>query len=324
MPVPMSVTYSNQAARDTGRGTPPMFSIFIPAYNRAHTLPRAFDSIDAQTCRDFEVLIVDDGSADGTRELVQGWAEDRPFAVSYQWQPNQGKHIAFNTVLPMLHGELMVMLDSDDKLAPDALAVFQQHWLAIPERERQSYAGIEGLTAFFDGRVAGSRFPQDVFDADHMAIRKQFGVTGDKKNAIRSDILRRFPYPQFPGERHVRPSLLWRRIAHDYKVRFINHVVQYIEYQPGGLSANRFCLRMRNPLGYRYFFLEEINIHGVADPLGVRFNNYVNYIRYSLHGHVGVAEQVRAIHSFVLWLFALPQGGLKFLSDRLRLHRCRR
>lgn len=300
-----------------------LFTIFIPTYNRAHTLPRAFASIEAQTCRDFDVVIVDDGSTDNTPELVKEWTQRVGFPVRYVRQQNQGKHGAFNAALEHLDGELMVMLDSDDKLTKDALDIFRRHWLAIPESERDGFCGVEGLTAFFDGTVAGSRFPEDVLDSDYLEIRRRYQVSGDKKNAIRSDLLKRFPYPVFPGERHVRPSLLWKRLADNYRTRYVNEVVEYIEYQPGGLSSNRFCLRMRNPMGYRYYYMEEVQNPQRAQSFGEQVTNYGNYIRYSLHSGVGIGRQLADVPSPWLWLLGLPRGVIKYISDRLRAGRCR-
>ena len=70
------------------------FTVFTPTYERAHTLARVYDSLCAQTFSDFEWVIVDDGSTDGTADLVVGWQTENRFPISYEKQPNQGKHIA--------------------------------------------------------------------------------------------------------------------------------------------------------------------------------------------------------------------------------------
>ncbi|MCU0971097.1 MAG: glycosyltransferase family 2 protein [Gammaproteobacteria bacterium] len=197
----------------------PRFSIFIPTYNRAHLLPRALESIAAQTCRDFEVVIVDDGSTDGTAALVEAWQGRASFPIVYCRQENQGKHGAHNAALPLLRGELTVILDSDDLLVPDALERLARHWDAIPPDQRPAFSGIEGLSAFFDGRLNGSGLPQPVLDADYLSLRRRHRVRGDMKGCVRTDLLRRFPFPRFDGERHIRPSLLWNRIAREYRTR---------------------------------------------------------------------------------------------------------
>lgn len=298
------------------------FTIFIPTFNRAHTLPRAFESIEKQTWRDFEVLIVDDGSTDDTKELVDAWRDRVDFPVRYHWQPNQGKHAAHNTALKFIRGYFTVVLDSDDMLVPNALERFKFHWDQIPESERGGYAGIEGLCAFMeDERISGGRFPQAVFDSNYIQMRRRLGIRGDKKGALRTTLLRRFPYPQFEGERHIRPSLLWERLAQHYRTRYINEVVQLIEYQPGGLSDDRFGLRMRNPRGFRYYYREQINVHEKKEGLRRRLDSHVKYVRYSLHCGVGVLEQAREVDSTLLWLASVPQGTLIWLRDKIKMRR---
>ncbi|HXK57407.1 MAG TPA: glycosyltransferase family A protein [Gammaproteobacteria bacterium] len=94
--------------------TRPLFSIFIPTYNRIDTLPRALESVACQHFRDFELIIVDDGSEDGTGELVNRWKQHFNGRLRYFWQENQGKHVAYNLAAREAEGELLVLLDSDD------------------------------------------------------------------------------------------------------------------------------------------------------------------------------------------------------------------
>ena len=297
------------------------FSIFIPTYNREKLLPRAFQSIERQSFQDFHVIIIDDGSSDQTKDLVAQWSQRVAFPVIYHWQKNQGKHAAHNAALTYLNSELTVILDSDDMLAPDILAKLKAYWEAIPEAERDCFAAVEGLTAHLTGEVAGDRFPKDVFDSNYIEIRKKYGVRGDKKNAVRSDVLKAFPYPQFPGERHIRPSILWERIANEYKTRYVNEVIQLIEYQPTGLSSNRFALRMKNPQGFRYCYLEQINQRADAYTSKELLDSYIKYVRYSFHSGIGVFAQLKDIRFSWLWLVSLPVGYFKYLSDQVRLKR---
>lgn len=302
------------------------FTVFIPTYNRAHTLTRALESIQVQTFRDAEILIIDDGSNDGTKELIEDWIRKLDFPVRYLWQPNQGKHIAHNTALRYIRGKLTVILDSDDMLAPDALERFRHHWDMIPKSERDRYAGIEGLCAHMnDGRLAGTRFPEDVFDSNYIETRKKYKVVGDKKNAIRTDLLRLFPFPQFPGEKHVRPSLLWKRLSRNHMFRYINEVIQYIEYQAEGLSADRFPLRVHNPFGFRFYFMEETNLNWRHYGFPDRFKNCSRFVRYSLHAGIGLRQQLKDINRPLIWLLVLPTGYTAWFRDRIRMcHREKR
>jgi glycosyltransferase involved in cell wall biosynthesis len=298
-----------------------LFTVFIPTFNRAYVLPRTLASIEAQTLRDFEVLIVDDGSTDGTWELVREWAERVPFEVRYHYQPNGGKHVAHNTMLGLARGEFVVLLDSDDVLLPAALERFKYHWEQIPPSQRACFAGVEGLVERMDGQgICGRRFPQAVLDSEHIDVRIRQRVKGEKRNAIRAEVLRRFPYPVFPGERHIRPSLLWDRLAEaGYRFRFFNEAVQALEHQPDGLSANRFPLRMANPRGLRLCMLEEIRLHGPLLSLRQRWRLGVKYVRYSLHAGYGYPRQYRDIGAKGLWLGSLLPGTVSWLADRVRM-----
>ena len=298
----------------------PFFTIFIPTFNRAHTLPRAFKSIGNQTFRDFEAVIIDDGSTDGTGPLVEEWRKKVDFPVTYHWQPNQGKHIAHNRALGFAKGELTVILDSDDMLAPKALETFKKHWDQIPGESREGYAGIEGLCAHMKGgEIAGTPFPFDVMDSTYFEIRKKFKVGGDKKSAVRTELLRKFPFPHFPGERHIRPSILWKRLSREYRFRYINIIVQFIEYQDQGLSADRFPLRINNPLGFRYYFLEETNYNWRHYGLSDRFRNCSRYVRYSLHAGFGLRRQLAEIDHPLFCLVSFPTGFLGWIRDRFRM-----
>jgi hypothetical protein len=167
--------------------------------------------------------------------------------------------------------------------------------------------------------IEGDRFPDDVMDSNFLQIRKYFRIGGDKKNAVRTEVLRKFPFPQFRGERHIRPSLIWKRISREYLFRYVNEVVQFKELQPGGLSDDRFSLRMNNPKGFRCYFREEVNIYGREDKFLDRLDSMVNYIRYSFHSKVGFNQQIKDINDQFLWLLALPAGFLKWISDKVNM-----
>ncbi len=309
---------ATSAPIDSGN-KPCTFTVLTPTYNRAHTLPRTYDSLKKQTFRDFEWLIVDDGSEDGTSKLVKQWQEEADFPIRYYWQENQGKHIAHNTGVREAKGKLAVILDSDDMLADNALERLKHHWENIPRNEREHFAGVEGLVAYLDGRISGDYFPKDIMDSDYIELHAKYGIRGDKKGAIRTDILRNYPFPQFPGEKHIRPSLLWKRLAHRYRFRYINEIIQLVEQLPGGLSSNRFRLRMNSPKGFRLYYQEEVNKNGKYDNTRRRLSNCAKYVRYSLHAGIGYRQQWRDIETPLLWLLSLPEGTMGWLRDRIRL-----
>ncbi len=298
-----------------------LFSVLIITYNRAHVLGRALESIEAQGCDDLEVLVMDDGSTDGTERLVRAWARRVPFEVRYLWQPNRGKPAAYNAALGELRGYLTVVLDSDDALAPGALEAFHRAWQAIPAERREGFAGVEGLCAdWHTGRILGDPFPSSPMDTDYIEVRHRFRVSGDKKQALRTEVMRAYPFPLFPGEKDMRESVIGYRMAHRYRLRCINEVVQRCEQLPDGLSARPHARRLKSPKGFRLAFLELLNHHDRhLTPRDIH-RAMVRYVRHSLAAGIGPLNQLRDLHpdKRLFWPLALPEGLLGALRDRMR------
>lgn len=299
------------------------FTVFTPTYNRAHLLGRAYESLRAQTFRDFEWIIVDDGSQDCTAELVRQWQSQAEFRIEYLWQPNSGKHVATNRGVQNARGELFVTLDSDDWLVSNALERIHHHWQSIPLSERGQYSGICGLCAYSDGRIVGTRFPCEVVDANMVTIYTRYRTRGDKFYVVRADVLRRFPFPEDLG-RFVTEALVWNRIARKYITRFVNEVFAYKEYQPDGLSAQSVRLRAQSHRAACTYYLEYATLPPEYINLWQRVRAYANWIRFSMHGKHGLQEQFRGSPSKLCYLLALPIGIAAYYCDRYKLHKTER
>ena len=176
-------------------------TVFTPAYNRAHTLPRTYESLCQQKCKDFIWLIVDDGSQDNTAELIRQWqARDNGFEIRYIYKENGGMHTAHNTAYEHIDTELNTCIDSDDKLAPDAVEKILRKWDQVKD---QGYAGIIGLDADFEGKIIGKGFPEGLTETTVVGYYAA-GGSGDKKLVYRTDIINQYPpYPVFEGEKYV-------------------------------------------------------------------------------------------------------------------------
>lgn len=208
------------------------FTVFTPTYNRAHTLPRVYESLKKQTFRDFEWLIVDDGSTDGTGELVASWQKEASFPIRYFWQENRHKKVAFNRGVREARGELFLPLDSDDECVPHALERFIYHWNKIPYVQRNGFSGVTALCMNQNGKIVGDRFPGgEYMDSDSLEIWYKYGVRGEKWGFHRTEVLREYPFPE-EVEGHVPEGVVWSAIARKYKTRFVNEALR-IYYQNG-------------------------------------------------------------------------------------------
>lgn len=289
-----------------------LFTVFTPTHNRAHTLSRVFDSLQAQTLRDFEWLIVDDGSTDGTRALVESWTAD--FPIRYIFQEHGGKHRAFNRGVAAAHGELFLNLDSDDACVPRALEVFANAWAPIARDE--GFSAVTALCVDEAGAVVGSRFPTDVCDSDSLEIRYRHKVTGEKWGFHRTRVLREFPFPDFDGV-FVPEGVVWAKIARRYKTRFINEPLR-IYYQDRGQEKLTRPAKMSRVARARALWHEERLNHDLdyftAAPVEF-LRNAVQLTRLSLH-----ARKAPRVHGpgVLLALLGLPFGAALFGVDKIR------
>lgn len=226
-------------------------TIFTPAYNRAHTLPRTYESLLLQDCKDFVWLIVDDGSSDNTAELVRGWQKnDNGFAIRYIYKENGGMHTAHNTAYEHIDTELNVCIDSDDSLAKGAVGKILTKWNEV---KGLGYAGLIGLDADLEGKLIGAGFPEGMTETTLMGYYAA-GGSGDKKLVYRTDVINRYPpYPVFEGERYVALAYKYRLIDQDYKLAVIDEVLCNVEYQADGHSTGMWKEYVRSPKGFAFW-----------------------------------------------------------------------
>ena len=190
-------------------------TVFTPAYNRAHTLQRTYESLCRQECKDFLWLIIDDGSTDQTSELVQSWQKkENGFEIQYIYKENGGMHTAHNTAYENIHTELNVCIDSDDWIAPGAVKKIRDTWEKVRDK---GYAGMIALDADFSGNIIGKGFPAGMADTT-LGGYYAAGGSGDKKLIYRTDVINSVPpYPVFPGEKYV--GLVYKYILVDQKYK---------------------------------------------------------------------------------------------------------
>ena len=199
----------------------PAFTIFTPTFNRAGTLERLFDSIARQTFRDFEWLVVDDGSTDNTATLIARLAAQANFPVRYRHQPNAGKHIAFNNGVREARGALFLTIDSDDELTPEAVAVLHDTWLSIPAGERNGFTGVTARCVDQHGRLIGKRFDRSPLDSDSAEATLVLNMLGERLGFHRTDVLRAHPFPTDLPARFIPEGRVWLDVARRYRTRFI-------------------------------------------------------------------------------------------------------
>lgn len=234
-------------------------TVFTPTYNRAHLLERLYNSLLAQTDYNFEWLIVDDGSTDNTCDVVEAIiAKNSPFEVRYKKQANGGKHRAINKAVSVARGALFFIVDSDDYLLPDAIEKLRK-WSSDLDGEKK-FAGVSGLRGHDDGNViGGSGQGAEYIDAKNTE-RKALNLSGDKAEAYFTDVLRKYPFPEFDGENFITEEVVWNAIAVDgYYIRWYNSVIYICEYLEGGLTQSGSNKNIKNPQGTLYWAKQQLS-----------------------------------------------------------------
>lgn len=290
-----------------------LISVFTPTYNRVHTLRRCFESLAAQEFRDFEWIVVDDGSEDSTQISIQEISREATFRVRYiRNETNLGKHVASNRAAAAAEGELFLTLDSDDYLVVDALEIFASTWQGIPVRERFRYSGVTGLCRTPDGSVLGSGYPTSPFDSTTLETRYRNRITGDKFGFTRTDLMRAHPFPVGPGIDYVPEGIVWNALGSKYLTRYINEVVLVKDYQADGFTRGG---RAVGDVGVALYLGELLNVGWRSMLWQPRelWRTALNFASKSTTSGRSLGEQWSALRGAVphmLWLLALPAGRL--------------
>ncbi len=221
-------------------------TVFTPAYNRADTLVRTYESLLRQTCKDFEWIIVDDGSTDNTEEVVRPWLKDQQIPVRYIKKKNGGLFTGYNTAIEHCNTELNVCIDSDDFMPDDAVEIIIKEWRKVEDPE---IAGLIGLDYYMDGRPIGGLFPYEC-DCYYRHKFNKVGHLSDSKIVCRTDLMKEiWPMPSL-GEKDFNPVWYYNTIGENKKFRLINKCLCIVDYQPDGMMAGIFRQYKNSPKSF--------------------------------------------------------------------------
>ena len=288
-----------------------MLTIFTPTYNRAYILTQLYESLCRQTCKEFEWLVVDDGSGDNTEELVKSFIEKDLITIRYYKQPNGGKHRAINTGVKLAQGELFFIVDSDDYLTDDAVEWIKSEYETIRNDDR--FAGLSGCRQTLNGERIGGALPFERRDCNMLDLRLKYGVSGDMAEVYITNILREYPFIEIDGEKFCPEALVWNRIARRYMIRWVNRGIYVCQYLPDGLTAHITRIRMKSPKTAKLYYSE---LYRGPIPFMQKVKSVVNFWRFALCADTSLSEDLQQIGALALIL--LPCGWLMHLKDLRR------
>lgn len=264
-------------------------TVFTPTYNRKHTLPRTYESLCRQTSKDFDWLVIDDGSSDGTREWITSLGEKIVFSgkkfdymgrileredddhiviqspnvrIEYVYKPNGGLYTGYNVAYQTIQTELCVCIDSDDYMPDDAVEKIIKTW---QEKGCEKYCGVVGLD--FDVRTKdpiGGYFKEGANEIFALELNH----VGDTKYAFRTELMRAVaPQIGYEGERDFNPHYMQMQVLDQLPILLLNDNLCWVEYQIGGdsMSQGIFKQYVRSPRSYAKYRLMELKMkHGMT------------------------------------------------------------
>ena len=287
-----------------------MITVLTPTFNRGGGLQSLWDSLQKQTVKDFEWLVVDDGSTDGTKNLITQLQENSDFPIRYIYKNNGGKHTALNVGIQTICSELIFIVDSDDCVTDDAVeSILKIH---KKYRSQNNICGYAFLRAFPDGKVNGKKFDVDEKIGSYIDVRVNGDDTGaDKAEVFKTHCLKEFPFPEYPNEKFLGEDLVWVRMARKYEMVHINKAIYVGNYLEDGLTNNRRKHNIASPIGCMHraeeFMESDLKTR-------YRIKGGLQYIVYGRFAGVKVVDLIRKSRHKVLATVCTP-GGL-FLHSR--------
>lgn len=242
-------------------------TVFTPTYNREEKLKKLYQSLVAQKEKDFEWLIVDDGSTDNTENIIKEICEkEKEFNIIYVKTKNGGKHRAINCGLDYANGKVFAIVDSDDYLLPCALKKIREYFEDIENNNvsQKKYAGVAAQKGYNKDEIVGKTFKGKYIDAKNTErIRK--GIEGDKFEIYYTQVLKENKFPTIDGENFMTEAITWTRIASQgYYLRWYNDIIYICEYLENGLTDNREKLIASNPKGYALYIKEQVKYGNIT------------------------------------------------------------
>ena len=281
-------------------------TVFTATYNRMDLLKKLYDSLVKQTNKNFEWIIVDDGSTDDTSTVVHKFLSENELDISYIYQENGGKHRAVNKGLDRAKGQLFFIVDSDDALLPKAIATVIDRFTTIQDNPK--YAGVAFNRGYSETVIVGETFEGEFIDCDNLH-RVKYNILGDKAEVYRTEILKEIKFPEIEGENFMSEVVLWNEVARrGHKLRWFNEIIYISDYLEDGLTKNSTAIFKKNPIAHKMMTKELLQIDY---PL----KNKLGYIyKYHKIQQNSVQETARDLHiSYIAVGIIVAMGKVKDL-----------
>ncbi len=276
-------------------------TVITTTYNRDYCLHQVYESLVRQTSRDFIWLVIDDGSTDKTKELIEGYIQEDLIEIEYFYKENGGMHTARNAAYERVRTELNIIIDSDDWMTDDAVEKIVDFW---NKNKSDEYSGIISNNVSKDGKLIGTPLPEGIKACTQTKLTDKYKVKGDKKLIFRSDLTRRYPYPEFEGEKFYPASYKFRLLDLEYSMLLMDEYTCVVDYNEDSMTFHKFAQYKSNAKGFAHFRNEMIRIS--KSPKYI-VKNMVHYIAESkMAGNKKyIRRSSKRFYAFLCWPFGI-------------------
>lgn len=291
-------------------------TIFTPTYNRAYLLRNLYNSLLEQTDKDFNWIVVDDGSTDNTEELFNEFKSENKMDITYVKKQNAGKPSAINDGLDLSEDELFFIVDSDDYLTPNAIERIRYYYDQV--KDKPNFIGVVGQRGDKDHKPYINYYGQEskkknkyydleYVDADALEYRYKYKIGGDRAEVFTTRLLKNYRFPIIDNEKFIFETIVWNKIANDgYKQRWFNEVIYITEYQEDGLSKNIEKHLKNNPKSTLHWFNSSLKWKHM--PFDERLSQCTKYYQYGMQAGKTIDELYKECNDKFLSLFAIPRA----------------
>ena len=199
-------------------------TILTPTYNRGTTLQRLYDSLVSQTYQNFIWLVMDDGSTDDTKEIIEKFKQEGKLEIEYHWHENVKKSITTVRGIHKVKTPFVYFVDSDDELPVESLQILYKTMLPIKDDDK--FSAVIGRLQSQHGEVKGTPFPSDPFDSTWFHLVNRDKVKGPHEGILKTEAIKKVmpDMEQYVGKGYIYDVWNFYQDA-AYITRYINDVV---------------------------------------------------------------------------------------------------
>ena len=285
-------------------------TVFTPTYNRAYILPQLYESLKRQTSQDFCWLIVDDGSTDNTKEIVDGWIQEAIVDIHYYYQENGGKIRAHNFGVTKTESELFLCCDSDDYFLDDAIEIIMVRWHDYVKSKEKLSGLIGPRSVKKNGKKIENIIPDTTAPLTYQEFTSVLGKIKEAFLVFRTDVIRVYPFPVQDGEKYFPEGFVYRQIDKCFKMLPIAQELICGSYLDDGISQNAIKTFVQNSKGYALVRNDDIRHLSISSRY---LKSVIDYIAASLFSHRNMMEIIKFSNSKLMTLLLMPLGYVRLL-----------